>query len=225
MSLYPVNLAINGQLCLVIGGGSVATRKVASLLSCGAAVRVISPQAKKRIGELAEAGLLEWQQRKYRHGDLQGAKLVFAATDDHEIQDRIISEANASGILVNVVTRPEACSFQVPAALRQGELLITVSTGGGSPAMATRIKQELELIYGPEYGRFVALMSELRKEVVPSGGVQAEHKRIFERVLNADVFTFIRKQEWGELEALLRNILPSTLNVSSLVECARKEVS
>jgi precorrin-2 dehydrogenase len=225
MTHYPVNLKIKDQLCLVIGGGSVATRKVASLLSCGAVVRVISPQAKKRICELAETGLLEWLQRKYRHGDLQGARLVFAATDNHEIQDRIIGEANAAGILVNVVTRPEACTFQVPAALRQGELLITVSTGGGSPALATRIKQELQRVYGADYGRLVALMSELRRQVVPSSGLQKEHKRIFERVLDADVFAYIRKQEWGELEALLRTILPSTLNISSLVECARKEVS
>ncbi|MBU0945338.1 MAG: bifunctional precorrin-2 dehydrogenase/sirohydrochlorin ferrochelatase [Proteobacteria bacterium] len=225
MTHYPVNLVIKDQLCLVIGGGSVATRKVTSLLACGAAVRVISPQAKKRICELAESGVLEWQQRKYRHGDLQGARLVFAATDSHDIQDLIIAEANAAGILVNVVTRPEACTFQVPAALRQGELLITVSTGGGSPALATRIKQELQPVYGPEYGRLVALMSELRRQVVPSSGLQTEHKRIFERVLEADTFTHIRKQEWGELEALLRTILPSTLNISSLVECARKEVS
>lgn len=225
MTLYPVNLAINGQLCLVIGGGSVATRKVESLLPCGAIVRVVSPQAEKRISELATAGLLEWEQRTYRHGDLQGAKLVFAATDNPKIQERIIDEANASDLLVNVVTRPQACTFQVPASLRRGDLLITVATGGGSPALAARIKRELEQTYGPEYGQLVALMAKLRKEVIPSGGIQTEHKRIFERVLNADVFAHIRKQEWRELETLLRTILPSTLNVSSLVECARKEVS
>lgn len=130
MPLYPVNLAISDQLCLVIGGGSVATRKVESLLPCGAIIRVISPQAGNRIGELAEAGLLQWEQRPYSHGDLEGAKLVFAATDSHEVQERIIAEATDSGILVNVVTRPEACTFQVPASLRRGELLLTVATGG-----------------------------------------------------------------------------------------------
>ena len=146
MSLYPVHLAIEGQLCLVIGGGSVATRKVESLLPCGAVIRVISPAAGCRILELAEAGLLEWQQRNYHQGDLQGAKLVFAATDSQDVQDRIVREANGSGILVNVVTRPEACTFQVPASLRHGDLLITVATGGGSPALAARIRQELEQV-------------------------------------------------------------------------------
>ncbi len=222
MSLYPVHLAIEGQLCMVIGGGSVATRKVESLLPCGAVIRVISPVAGDRIVELAEAGLLEWQQRNYHQGDLQGAKLVFAATDSQDVQDRIVREANGSGILVNVVTRPEACTFQVPASLRHGDLLITVATGGGSPALAARIRQELEQIYGPEYGQLVALMAQLRKDVVPSGGAQAEHKRIFEKVLDGDILGYIRKRDWQGLEALLRTILPSTINVPGLVECAEK---
>ena len=127
MSLYPVNLDIHGVLCVIIGGGSVASRKVDSLLPCGAEIRVISPEVCTRLAGLADAGLLEWQQREYNKGDLDGAKLVFAATDNPEIQEQIVIEAGAAGVLVNVIDMPEACTFQVPASFRQGELLLTVS--------------------------------------------------------------------------------------------------
>ncbi|MCF8056293.1 MAG: bifunctional precorrin-2 dehydrogenase/sirohydrochlorin ferrochelatase [Desulfocapsa sp.] len=218
MSLYPVNLDIRNQLCLVIGGGDVASRKVESLLSCGAVIRVVSPEAGERIVELAHAGLLEWQQRTYVVGDLQGAKLVFAATDSREVQRQIVAEANDAGILVNVITSPDACTFQVPASFRRGDFLITVATGGGSPALAARIRKDLEAIYGPEYGLFVGLMADVRKKIVDSSDAQKEHKRIFEKLLDGDILECIRRQEWSKLTSLLENILPSTIDVSSLVK-------
>jgi precorrin-2 dehydrogenase len=218
MSLYPINLDIRNQLCLVIGGGDVASRKVESLLSCGAVIRVISPDAGERIVELANSGLLEWQQRKYVVGDLKGAKLVFAATDNREVQEQIVTESNEAGTLVNVVTSPEACSFQVPASFRRGGLLITVATGGGSPALAARIRKNLEAVYGPEYGLLVELMADARKGIVDSSDTQEEHKRIFEKLLDGDILNCIRQQEWSQLVDLLENILPSAVDVSSLVE-------
>ncbi|MEA3468841.1 MAG: bifunctional precorrin-2 dehydrogenase/sirohydrochlorin ferrochelatase [Thermodesulfobacteriota bacterium] len=218
MLLYPVNLAISGRLCLVIGGGEVASRKVESLLPCGAVIRIISPEIDERLAELAKAGLLEWQQREYLHGDLQGANLVFAATDNREIQNQIVTEANESGIVVNVVDMPEACTFQVPASFRRGELLITVATGGGSPALAARIRKNLESFYGPEYGLLVGLMAELRKEIVGRNDAQVEHKKLFARVLDSDILDCIREQKWETIEVLLRDILPSTIDVPCLMK-------
>ncbi len=218
MSLYPVNLAISGRLCLVIGGGKVATRKVQSLLACGALIRVISPEVDGQLAQLAKAGLLEWQQREYLSGDLQDAKLVFAATDNRKIQNQIVAEANGSGILVNVIDMPEACTFQVPASFRQGELLITVATGGGSPALAARIRKDLEASYGPEYGSFLSLMAALRKEVVAKSDAQLEHKKVFGRILDSDILNCIREQKWADLEALLRDILPPGIDVSCLMK-------
>jgi precorrin-2 dehydrogenase/sirohydrochlorin ferrochelatase len=218
MSLYPVNLDIRNQLCLVIGGGDVASRKVESLLSCGAVIRVISPEAGEKITKLAQEGLLQWQQRKYVQGDLQEAKLVFAATDNRETQEEIVAEANGAGILVNVITSPDACTFQVPASFRRGKLLITVATGGGSPALAARIRKDLEVTYGPEYGVFVGLMADVRKEIVASSDAPDEHKRIFGKLLDGDILECIRRQKWNELANLLQDILPPAINVSSLVE-------
>ncbi len=221
MSLYPVNLDIRNQLCLVIGGGEVASRKVASLLFCGAVIRVVSPEACEKIVELARAGLLEWQQRRYLPGDLQKAKLVFAATDDLETQEQIVVEANGAEILVNVITSPDACTFQVPASFRRGGLLITVATGGGSPALAARIRKDLEVTYGPEYGLFVGMMADVRKKIVASSDAPDEHKRIFEKLLDDDILECIREQQWRELGSLLQEILPPAIDVSSLVETMR----
>jgi precorrin-2 dehydrogenase/sirohydrochlorin ferrochelatase len=218
MALYPVNLNVDGAFCVIVGGGSVASRKADSLLPCGAAIRVISPLVTKRIAELAAAGALEWQQREYRQGDLQGARLAFAATDSPGIQQQIVAEAKNGGILVNVIDMPDACSFQVPASFRRGDLLLTVATGGGSPALAARIRKDLEVSYGPEYGLLVALMTALRRDVVGLSDIPAEHKRTFEKLLNSDILSCLKEQQWNHLSALLQDILPPEINISTLVE-------
>lgn len=221
MSLYPVNLDISGMLCLVIGGGRVASRKVDSLLPCGAVIRVISPEVDSRIAKLAQGGLLDWQQRAYKKGDLAGAQLVFAATDSPEVQGQIVSEATAALIPVNVIDKPEACTFQVPASFRQGRLLLTVATEGGSPALAARIKRDLEDSYGPEYALLVDMMSSVRKDIVASSDSPAEHKKIFEKLLADEVMDCIRKQQWDELNTLLQHILPAAIDIISLVNGMR----
>ena len=218
MSLYPVNLDLRHQLCLVIGGGDVAGRKVESLLPCGAVIRVISPEAGNTIVELASSGLIEWQQRRYVRGDLEGAKLVFAATDNLDVQEKIVAEASDGGILVNVATSPDSCTFQVPASFRRGGLLITVATGGGSPALAARIRRDLEACYGPEYGVLVGMMADLRKVILGSSGPQEEHKRIFEKLLDGDILESIRRKEWNKLLTLLEDILPPGIDVPAFVE-------
>jgi len=217
MILYPVNMVIDDCLCLVIGGGSVATRKVESLLPCGANIRLISPVAAGRLVELAKSGMLEWQKRDYRQGDLHGAKLVFAATSNKEVQKQIVSEANDLAILVNAVDMPEACTFQVPASSRQGDLLITVATSGGSPALAARIRKELEISYGSEYGLLVNFMAGLRREVLRETSSQAVHKQLFGEVLDSDILACIRDRKWNKLETLLQNILPPAVDVSKLM--------
>jgi len=217
VSLYPLNLDICDLLCVVVGGGSVASRKIESLLPCGALIRVISPDVVENIAELADAGLLDWQQREYHQGDLLGAKLVFAATDNRIIQKQIVADAAAADILVNVIDMPEACSFQVPASFRRGGLLLTVATGGGSPALAARIRKDLEALYGPEYEMLVALMVALRPEIVASSDNPSEHKQMFEKILDSDILTCIRQQRWDELSTLLQRILPARIDVLNVV--------
>ncbi|MBL4903001.1 MAG: bifunctional precorrin-2 dehydrogenase/sirohydrochlorin ferrochelatase [Desulfocapsa sp.] len=218
MSLYPVNLDVRDQLCIIVGGGTVASRKIESLLPCGAKICVISPLVVTRIAERAEDGLLELKQREYRRGDLLGAKLVFAATNSRPIQKQIVTEANVAGILVNVADMPESCTFQVPASCRRGDLLLTVATGGGSPALAARIRKELERSYGPEYMLLVDLMATLRKQIVGVTGDATEHKQLFEKLLDSEILNCIRQQQWIALSKILQDMLPQEIDVARLLE-------
>ncbi|MEN8198726.1 MAG: bifunctional precorrin-2 dehydrogenase/sirohydrochlorin ferrochelatase [Thermodesulfobacteriota bacterium] len=221
MSLYPVYLDIRDQLCLVIGGGKVARRKVESLIPCGALVRLVSPEVDEALADLAASGRVDWQQRNYAPGDLQGAKLVFAATDNDEIQEQVVREANELAIPVNVITNPDACTFQVPASFNRGDLLISVATGGKSPALAARIRKELEKIYGAEYAVLTELLGDVRGKVLALSDRQEEHKGIFERMLDDDILWCVKGRKWDDLQDLLQDILPAAIDVPALVKGAR----
>lgn len=222
MSLYPVNLDIRGRLCLVVGGGAVASRKIEALLPCEPKILVISPAVCQRIADLAEKRCVDWKQREYKKGDLTGAMLAFAATNNRKTQEQVVAEADGAGILVNVITDPHACSFQVPALFRRDELLITVATGGGSPALAARIRKELEVLYGPEYGLLLLLMASVRQQIVSSSDVPAEHKLIFETLLKSDILAYIKAERWAQLESTLLDILPSEIEIPALIEKLQK---
>lgn len=221
MVFYPINLNITGQLCVVIGGGGVATRKITSLLCCDARVRVISPELSAGVKQLIDENNLEWIPRAYMNGDLQGASLAFALTDRPEIQLQIATEARKHGIPVNIADNPEACTFQIPATIRRGELLISISTGGGSPALASAIRKELELHYGPEYGELVKLLAEIRQLTVGQGSTQEEHKLLFERLLQTNILSLLRRKDWQLLQEQLYKILPPAINAKDIVQKIR----
>jgi len=149
--------------CVVVGGGAVALRKVRRLLEARAAVTVVAPAATDPLRRLAARGRLVLQTRPVRAADLGGAFLVFAATDDPAVNRRVAETAIRRGALVNVADDPAACSFHVPAVLRRGELTVAVSTGGGSPALARRLRERLGAILGPEYDAFLTALRELRR--------------------------------------------------------------
>jgi precorrin-2 dehydrogenase/sirohydrochlorin ferrochelatase len=217
MPYYPVNLNIHGRFCLIVGGGGVAARKVGPILQCGAHVRVISPAACSRITELAAQGRIEWQQREYRQGDLQGAFLVFAATDNPDVQRQVADEAREYNIMINRADSPGECSFQLPAAVRRGDLLLTISTSGGSPALSAWIRRRLEQEFGPEYRQMVMLFSSIRGDVVGDGAASSLHQLLFEQLLEIDLLSLLRKKDWPTLQERLAAILPATINAADLV--------
>lgn len=163
-SEYPVCLNLHEKKCLIVGGGAVAQRKTADLISAGAAVTVISPELTPRLREWADEGVISWHSRQYHQGDVNGSFLVFCATDSSEINRQVAQEAQISGVLANVADAPGLCGFTVPATMRQGDLTIAVSTNGKSPAVAREVRKELEFRYGPEYGEYLELVAILRKE-------------------------------------------------------------
>ena len=190
----------------------MAERKVLSLLKGHARVRVISPQLTEVLSEIVVGqgakNTVQWWERGYQQGDLAGALLAFAATDNRQIQDAVVQEAQRSGILVNVIDAPENCDFQVPAVVRRGDLNIAVATNGTSPALAAKIRQELDKEYGDEYAVVLRLMSLLRKKIcnLPSSNC-ADRKRMFQNILHKDIIDWIRAEQWEQLAQHLDTVL------------------
>ena len=210
---FPICLDIKGRCCLVVGGGRVAARKVASLLEHGGRVRVISPELTPELARLHTAGKLEWRAASYQDGDLADAFLVIAATDDAEVQARVHAEAEARHILLNVADVPKWCNFILPATVRRGDLSIAVSTGGKSPAMAKRLRRELEAGLGPEYGLLTELLGRLRPLVLAMGRPHLENQELFSRMLHDDFPTWVRERNWPRITAHLRAVLgPAAAN-------------
>lgn len=168
-SYYPAFIGLKGRKCVVVGGGEVALRKVEILLEQGAAIRVISPDLCPSLWNLAANGEIDLIRRRYRIGDLQGAFLAFAATDDASVNQEMVKEAREKAVLVNVADQPENCDFIVPSYFRRGDVMVAISTGGKSPALARKIRTRLEKIFGHEYAALAIIISQVRLEMKQRG--------------------------------------------------------
>ena len=168
---YPVVLTdLAGARCLVVGGGAVAERKVRGLLDAGARPVIVSPRLAPALAALHAAGRVDHHARAFAEDDVSGAVIVFAATDDPVVNAAVAASARVRGILVNVADQPELGSFHTTGTVRRDDLLLAVSTGGTSPALAGRLRAELAEGYGPEYGqalRFAAAVRTLPPEALP----------------------------------------------------------
>lgn len=163
---YPVFLEVGGRLCLVVGGGAVAERKARALLAQGAAVRVVSPTLTAALAAEAAAGRIAHLERPFTPTDLEGAFLAFAATDDAAVNAAVAAAADAARVPVNVADDPARSTFLVPSTLQRGEVTVAVSTGGASPALARRLRTDLEEKVGEEYAALARLLGEARREVL-----------------------------------------------------------
>lgn len=165
MSYFPIYLEMAERRCLVIGGGAVAERKVASLLEAGAEVVVISAEVSDNILRWSKENALEFRARRYQPGDLAEFEIVFAATGDRDVSAQVFKEGRSLGVWVNAADDPSYCDFILPSVLRRGDLTVSVSTGGTSPALARTIREELELYFTDEYAQLVKLAAEVREEL------------------------------------------------------------
>ncbi|MDH4139867.1 MAG: bifunctional precorrin-2 dehydrogenase/sirohydrochlorin ferrochelatase [Coriobacteriia bacterium] len=195
-SYYPVFVDLEGRLAVVVGGGAVAERKVLSLLQYGAEVRVIAPVVTSKIETLAAEGRVTLQRRGYVRGDVGGAFLVVCATDSAEVNRAVNAEADACGCLVNVVDVPELCNFIVPSVVQRGPLQIAVSTAGAAPAVAKRLRKQLEEEFGPEWETYTRLLGEVRSLVMERvAGGETVRKPIFEAIADSDLIVRIESGE------------------------------
>jgi siroheme synthase-like protein len=156
---------MTGRRCLVIGGGTVAERKIAGLLEAGAAVTVISPDISETVARWSKQNAVNFIARRYRPGDLAGYEIVFVATDDKEVNGAAYVEGRERGVWVNAADDPTHCDFILPSVLRRGDLTVAVSSGGSSPALARTIREELEFSFTGEYELLTKLAGEVREEL------------------------------------------------------------
>ena len=189
-------LKLEGRRCLVVGAGEVAESKIAGLLDAAARVRVVAPEATSQIESWAKSGQIEWLARSCEPSDLDGMFLVVAATGSHELHENIHGEAHRRGVLCNVVDVPELCDFYYPAVAKRGALQIALSTSGQSPALAQRLRKELEEQFGPEYEAWLQQLGEEREKLFAANMHPDERKRLLHDLASADSFkSFLRKHK------------------------------
>jgi precorrin-2 dehydrogenase/sirohydrochlorin ferrochelatase len=207
MRFFPLNLDLRGMRVLVVGGGRVAGRKCLGLLRAVARPVVVAPVLCGALRRLAAGGLIEHQLRGFDPEDLAGAALAFAATSDPAVNRAVAAEARRRGIPVNIADAPELCDFTVPADLQRGDLLLTVSTGGASPALARRLRRELAHCYGREYALTLAILGAVRRKLLTGGGGNAYNKQILSALAGHDLVTLVRRNALPEIDQLLHTQL------------------
>ena len=206
MRYYPVSLDIQNRKCLVVGGGPVGTRKVMTLLECGAVVTVVSSDVAEELLELAEKKTIELKRRPYESSDIDGMFLVIGATDNEELNRQINKDAEHQNKLCNIADRPEACNFILPSIVNRGNLVIAISTSGKSPAFARKMRQDLEKEFGEEYDEFLELMGAIRKKALSEKHEPEAHKQLFEQLINRGLVDMVRNHDEERINSLLLEI-------------------
>jgi len=218
MQYYPVSLDIKNRKCLVVGGGGVGTRKVMTLIDCDAKVTVVSPTVSGQLLELANNGLIVLEKRPYRETDLDGMFLVIGTTDDEELNRQISMDAEKLNMLCNIADRPEVCNFILPSIVNRGDLTISISTSGKSPALAKRLRIELEEQFGNEYAEFLRLMGAIRKKLLSQKHEPEAHKHLFEKLISGGLLDMIRGNRKDEIDSLLCEVLGEEFQFDLLME-------
>jgi siroheme synthase-like protein len=184
---YIACLRLTGRRCVVVGGGEVGLEKVEGLLACDADVTLIAPEAHEALQELAREGSIRWERRPYGGaGDLDGVFLAIAATDDTDVNIAVFDDAERRAMLVNVVDVPPLCNFILPAIVRNGPLAIAISTAGASPALAKRMKREIEGQFGEPYARLAVILNEVRGWAQATLPTYQDRKEFFEGIVGGD---------------------------------------
>jgi precorrin-2 dehydrogenase / sirohydrochlorin ferrochelatase len=188
MTLFPMFMKLEGRSCLVVGAGTVGEPKISSLIAAGATVHVIAPKGTTAVAEWARSGAITWETRAFDATDLDGVFVVIAATNSRAVNATIFQEARQRNILCNVVDDPEYCDFYYPAVVRRGDLQLAISTNGQSPALAQRIRRELEIQFGPEYGEWLEELGRIRQQLFASKLDPEERRRLLHELAGRAAF-------------------------------------
>lgn len=208
---YPIFMNVEAQQVLVVGGGSVALRKVQTLLHHGALVHIVSPRLVAELKDLIDDKTCFWSEKNYSRDDVQEAMLVFSCTEKEEVNAQVAKDAKGHHRLVNVVDDPEKCSFIVPSSMERGDLKIAVSTGGSSPIVARQIRAELQALYGQEMAEYLSLLKTWRS--LAKRSLPPDKRSIFwRRVTDGEVRQLIKTQRLTEAEGVVKKCFQSLLD-------------
>jgi len=214
MGYLSFNLQIEGKTIIVIGGGAVAERKVCNILSAGAELTVISPTVTYELQRLRDEGNIRHLSRRFQAGDLAGAFMVIAATNDHAANQAVAAEAKALGVLAEITDQPAAGNVTSPAIIRQGELSIAISTNNLAPALSAAIKKELAPLFGPEYAKSVRLLGAIREKLLTEGAASTYNKQVLRDLADKLPALFASGAD-GEIDKLLQNHLGAGRGLAS----------
>ncbi|MEJ2657719.1 MAG: bifunctional precorrin-2 dehydrogenase/sirohydrochlorin ferrochelatase [Desulfobacterales bacterium] len=217
MRYYPIYLDIRDRDCLVVGGGSVGTRKVKMLLECGARVTVVTIDAAENLKALSNTGVIQLKERAFQSADLDGVFLVIGATDDQDLNFKIHEGAERRSVLCNIADRPEACNFILPSIVNRGDLIIAISTSGKSPAFAKKLRKHLETEFGNEYAEFLNLMGAIRKKLLSKNHEPEVHKHLFEQLIERDLVQMLKNGDTENINALLFDVLGEGYELETLI--------
>lgn len=193
MSLFPMFVKLRDRLCVVVGGGQIAEAKIPGLLAAEAKIRIVAPEVTESLAGQARSGQIEWLRKTFEPADLAGAYLVVAATSAVEVNHEVFREAEARGILCNAVDDPDYCHFYYPSVVRRGALQIAISTEGLSPALAQRLRRELEAQFGPEYEPWVNWLGAARKFLRAEKDDPEETRQLLHQLASPEMFSkFLR---------------------------------
>jgi precorrin-2 dehydrogenase/sirohydrochlorin ferrochelatase len=223
MSYYPVLIHIEGKKVTVVGGGTVAERKIETLLEYGALVHVVSRDLTPQLRKYCEDGTIGFLGQEFNEACLEEAFMVIAATDDPILNHQVSEKAKERGLLVNAVDQPSDCNFIVPSILRRGDLQIAVSTSGKSPALAKKVREALEERFGNEYESLLILMGRLREEILSQRLSRDENKRIFHDLINSPILEAIARKDWNEVSVILNGIIPGQLSTEDVITFLKVE--
>lgn len=190
---YPIFLNLTNRKCIVVGGGRVGRRKVEGLLSTGARIVVISPHFQPELQALADEGKIECEAREFAPTDLDDADLVFAATDQPELNQKIAQLAHNKAVWINTTNDSEQCDFFVPSTVRRGALSVAISTSGFSPVLTRRLRLQAERSFGQEYEVFFEFLGEWRKKLMERIPEQQAREEIFRSIVNSDCLEWLRR--------------------------------
>ena len=200
---YPVFIDVNQRRCIIIGGGNIGQEKVEKLLECDAEVFVISPEVNPRVKEMASNNEISWDRREYRQGDLEGAFIAIAATDDNKVNRQIAQEATERNVLLNVVDVTHLCTFIAPSVARRGEVTIATSTGGASPALARTFREKLTSSRILEFADLAPILAQARTELREKGvTVIPDH---WQTQITEELLDMVQAGESDEAYAILMN--------------------